>query len=102
MQVFGQAMIPGAAMLEAALSAAHLLALGTSLGALSPALVAVSIPAPLTLAAAKPATMECVLSLSASAATVAVHSNMWPGQTPAVHLRGNLHCAPGKPKHATL
>ena len=101
-QVFGQAMIPGAAMLEAALSAARLLAHGQSLGALSPALVAVSMPAPLTLTAAKPATMECLLSLSASAASVAVHSNMRPGQTPAVHLRGNLVCTSGQPKHGYL
>ena len=90
LQVFGQALIPGAAMLEAALSAAHLLAHGSSLGDLSPALLGVSIPAPLMLSASKPATMECVLSLSASAASVSVQSNHKPGQASAAHLQGLL------------
>ena len=83
-------------MLEAALSATHLLAQDTSLGDLSPALLAVSIPAPLILSASKPTTMECALSLSASAASVSVHSNFRPGQNAPAHLNGLLAGLLGK------
>lgn len=89
-QVFGQALVPGAVMLEAALSSAHLLAHGTSLGRLTPALVAVSIPAPLPLSASRPATLDCVLSFSATAASVSVQSRTVQEQTAATHLHGLL------------
>ncbi len=97
MQVFDQVLLPGAAMLEAALSAASLLLEGANLGSstpVSPLLSGVSIPAPLLLFARSPMVLECLVTVSSSAAAVSVQSGgSDSGRAAAVHLRGALVAA---------
>ena len=101
LQVFGQVLLPGAAMLEAALSSAYLLLDGASLGSAAgmPVLAAISMPSPLALSARGQTALECVVSMSSTAATVSIQSTGSSSSSPAVtHMRGSVVKASGNTK----
>ena len=92
MQVSGQVLLPGAAMLEAALSCAALLLEKATLGSpVTPLLSGISIPAPLQLSARSATVLECLVTDLSSSAAVSIQSGGLEGSRPAaVHLRGGL------------
>ena len=97
-QVFGQVLLPGAAMLEAALSSAVPLldAAIPSATSTTPLLQSVTIPAPLALTPRRALVLECMVVLAGSAAGVTVQSRAGDKHSAAVHLRGSYSAiAPG-------
>lgn len=93
MQVQGQALMPGAAMFEMAASAAATVALSVGAAAL-PALLGVSIPAPLPLSA-QAASSSTLLSvvLDTASARLTVQSQAATGSPPRLHLAASAGIA---------